>query len=117
LAATRALRHSPVDVTLIERTNHHLFAPLLYQVATGLLSPGEIAPALRKVLRRQHNTSVLLGEVTEVDLDARQVEVVQKDGIVSREGYDYLLLAAGAHDSYFGHDEWAEHAFPMKPSP
>jgi NADH dehydrogenase len=103
-----------VDVTVIDRTNHHLFAPLLYQVATGLLSPGEIAPALRKVLRRQHNTSVLLGEVTEVDLDARQVEVVQADGIVSRERYDYLLLAAGAHDSYFGHDEWAEHAYPMK---
>jgi NADH dehydrogenase FAD-containing subunit len=68
-----------VDVTVIDRTNHHLFAPLLYQVATGLLSPGEIAPALRKVLRRQHNTSVLLGEVTEVDLDARQVEVVLEE--------------------------------------
>jgi NADH dehydrogenase len=114
LAATRGLRRSPVDVTVIDRTNHHLFAPLLYQVAAGLLSPGEIAPALRKVLRRQHNASVLLGEATEVDLDAQQVGVHQEDGTTSREGYDYLVLAAGAHDSYFGHDDWAEHAYPMK---
>ncbi len=114
LAATRGLRRAPVEITVIDRTNHHLFAPLLYQVATGLLSPGEIAPALRKVLRRQHNTSVVLGEATEVDLDARQVEVLQEDGTATQLGYDYLVLAAGAHDSYFGHDEWAEHAYPMK---
>lgn len=114
LAAARGLRHSPVDVTVIDRTNHHLFAPLLYQVATGLLSPGEVAPALRKILRRQHNASVLLGEATKIDLDARQAEVRQENGTVRREGYDYLVLAAGAHDSYFGHDEWAEHAYPMK---
>jgi NADH:ubiquinone reductase (H+-translocating) len=106
LAATRGLRRTPIEVVVMDRTNHHLFAPLLYQVATGLLSPGEIAPALRKVLRRQHNTRVLLGEATDVDLHTRQVVVRQENGTASRVGYDYLVLAAGAHDSYFGHDEW-----------
>nr|MDQ2873705.1 NAD(P)/FAD-dependent oxidoreductase [Actinomycetota bacterium] len=114
LAAARGLRHAPVEVTVIDRTNHHLFQPMLYQVATGLLSPGEIAPALRKVLRRQHTAVVLLAEATDVDLATRQVEVFEAGGSTRRIGYDYLVVAAGSHPSYFGHDDWAEHLYPMK---
>lgn len=114
LAAARGLRKAPVQVTVIDRTNHHLFQPLAYQVATGLLSPGEIAPALRKVLRRQHNTAVLLAEATDIDLDTRHVEALEVDGATRRIGYDYLVVAAGSQASYFGHDEWAEHLYPMK---
>lgn len=114
LAAIRQLRHAPLDVTVIDRANHHLFQPLVYQVATGLLSPGEIAPALRKVLRRQRNATVLLAEATDIDLTNRHIEVLETGGITRRIGYDYLVVAAGSQDSYFGHDEWAEHLYPMK---
>ncbi|MGI8768622.1 MAG: NAD(P)/FAD-dependent oxidoreductase [Propionibacteriaceae bacterium] len=114
LATIRHLRHAPVDVTVIDRTNYHLFQPLVYQVATGLLSPGEIAPALREVLRRQDNTTVLLAETSDIDLDGRQIEVHEANGSIRRLPYDHLVVAAGSHDSYFGHDEWAQHLYPMK---
>jgi NADH dehydrogenase len=109
LYAAQALRKSPVDVTLIDRRNFHLFQPLLYQVATGALSPANIAAPLRAVLRRQRNTRVLLGEVTGFDLDRR--EVVLQDG---RVGYDSLIVAAGSWHHYFGHPEWADYAPGLK---
>src|SRR3954447_6498777 len=113
LFAARALRRAPVDVTVIDRTNHHLFEPLLYQVATGLLSEGAIAPAIRDGLRRHKNTRVLLGEVTDIDLAARELHLDTR-GRHSVVPYDSLIVAAGATQSYFGHDEFAVHAPGMK---
>ncbi|QCB94157.1 NAD(P)/FAD-dependent oxidoreductase [Cellulomonas shaoxiangyii] len=114
LFTTRALASVPgVRVTVISGTNHHLFQPLLYQVATGVLSSGEVAPATRDVLRRQRNARVLLGVVEDVDLDAREVVHSSPAG-VTRTRYDSLVVAAGAGQSYFGHDEFAEHAPGMK---
>ncbi len=113
LFTAKALRRAPVDVTLISRTTYHLFQPLLYQVATGILSEGEIAPATREVLRRQRNARVLLGEVTDIDLTARTVTSVAPSG-TTVTAYDHLVVAAGATQSYFGHDEFAEHAPGMK---
>ncbi len=113
LFAARALRRAPVDVTVIDRTNHHLFQPLLYQVATGVLSEGDIAPPTRDILRHQKNTRVLLGEVVHIDLSASQV-VLDTVGERSRLPYDSLIVAAGAAQSYFGHDEFATHAPGMK---
>jgi NADH dehydrogenase len=113
LFATRALRSAPVDVTVIDRTNHHLFQPLLYQVATGVLSEGDIAPPTRDVLRAQKNTRVLLGEVTDIDLAAGRV-VLQTLGQRSHVPFDSLIVAAGAAQSYFGHDEFARFAPGMK---
>ena len=99
-----------VDVTLIDRRNHHLFQPMLYQVATGALSPGEIAQPLRSIFRRQRNTRVLLGEA--VDIDAERREVRLSDGAPVR--YDTLIVATGAHHAYFGHDDWAAFAPGLK---
>jgi NADH:ubiquinone reductase (H+-translocating) len=113
LFAARALRESPVAVTVIDRTNHHLFQPLLYQVATGILSEGDIAPPIRDVLRKQRNTSVLIGEVTDIDLAQRTVSL-DTLGAVSVVGYDSLIVAAGASQSYFGHDEFNRFAPGMK---
>ena len=113
LFAARALRRAPVDVTVIDRTNHHLFQPLLYQVATGVLSEGDIAPPTRDVLRRQRNVEVLLAEVVHIDLVARRV-VVETLGRRSHIPYDSLIIAAGAAQSYFGHDEFAVFAPGMK---
>ena len=110
LRAAQALKSAPVDVTLIDRRNYHLFQPLLYQVATGSLSPGEIAAPLRSVFSRQKNTRVLLGEV--VDLDAVSKRVVLADG-ASIE-YDSLIVAAGSQTFYYGHDAWREWAPGMK---
>jgi NADH dehydrogenase len=101
LYAAKALRHAPVQVTLLDRRNFHLFQPLLYQVATGGLSPGEIASPLRHVLRRSKNTEVLLAEVMDLDPAARRV--ILRDGAT---GYDTLIVAAGASHSYFGNDQW-----------
>jgi NADH:ubiquinone reductase (H+-translocating) len=101
LTAAQTLRRTPVDVTLVDRRNHHLFQPLLYQVATAGLSPADIAYPIRAILRRQRNASVLLAEAVSIDVAAR--EVVLKDG---RLGYDHLILATGARHSYFGHEEW-----------
>ncbi len=113
LFGTKAMRKAPVDVTMIAKTTHHLFQPLLYQVATGILSEGEIAPPTREVLSGQPNAQVLLGEVTDVDLGARTVtsHVLGRE-TVSR--YDSLIVAAGAAQSYFGNDHFAEYAPGMK---
>jgi NADH:quinone reductase (non-electrogenic) len=113
LSAARALRRARVGVTVIDRTNHHLFQPLLYQVATGVLSEGDIAPPTREILRRQQNTRVLLGEVVGIDLGAREV-ILDTVGRRSHIPYDSLIVAAGAAQSYFGHDEFAVHAPGMK---
>ena len=114
LFAARALGFSPVDVTLIDREPHHLFQPMLYQVATGIVSEGEIAPPLRQILRYQRNAAVLLAEVTGFDLPERIVEGRRPDGTPISVPYDSLIVAAGAGNSYFGHDELAEHAPGMK---
>jgi NADH:ubiquinone reductase (H+-translocating) len=113
LFAARALRRAPVDVTIVDRTNHHLFQPLLYQVATGVLSEGDVAPPIRDVLRKQDNARVLLGEVVEIDLADRAV-VLETLGDRTRVPYDSLIVAAGAAQSYFGHDEFTVHAPGMK---
>ena len=109
LTAAKALKSAPVDVTMIARTQHHLFQPLLYQVATGILSEGEIAPATRKVLRNQRNADVLLGDVVEINLAGRYV-VADLLGQRYRTDYDSLIVAAGADQSYFGNDHFAEFA-------
>jgi NADH dehydrogenase len=108
-----AKAHRDIDVTLISRTGHHLFQPLLYQVATGILSSGEIAPATREILRRARNVRVLLGDVLDVDLEARTVTSVVPDRTTVTP-YDSLIVAAGAGQSYFGNDHFAEHAPGMK---
>ena len=113
LFGAKALRRSAVDVTMIAKTTHHLFQPLLYQVATGILSEGEIAPPTREILSRQKNAQVLLGEVTEIDLERRLV-VSQVLGRETVTPYDSLLVAAGATQSYFGNDHFAEFAPGMK---
>ena len=113
LFATKALREAPVEVTVIDRTNHHLFQPLLYQVATGILSEGEIAPATRSVLARQRNARVVLGDVVDIDLDARVV-VSEELGRTTRSPYDSLIVAAGSTTSYFGHNDFAVHAPGLK---
>jgi NADH dehydrogenase len=113
LAAAKALRRAPADVTLIDRTNHHLFQPLLYQMATGVLAEGDIAPPTRDILRRHANTSVLLGEVVDIDLEAHEV-TLETVGRSARVGYDSLIVAAGAGQSYFGHEEFGLHAPGMK---
>ncbi len=110
LYAARSLKHTDIDVTLIDRRNFHLFQPLLYQVATGALSPGEIASPLRYVLNRQRNTRVLLGEVVDIDVNKR--EVVLNDH--SRVPYDTVIFATGSTHSYFGHPEWAAFAPGLK---
>jgi NADH:ubiquinone reductase (H+-translocating) len=113
LFAAQRLRKADVDITLIGKTSHHLFQPLLYQVATGILSEGEIAPATREVLRRQENARVVLGEVTDIDLAARTV-TSSVLGRVTVHPYDELIVAAGAGQSYFGNDRFAEFAPGMK---
>jgi NADH dehydrogenase len=115
LAAVRALRRAPVEVTLVDRRNFHLFQPLAYQVATGALSPAEIAPPLRAVLRRQANARVLLADVAGFSLDRREVHVDRlPDGERRSLAYDTLVVAGGSQYSYFGHDEWREHAPEIK---
>src|SRR3954451_16011437 len=113
LFATKALRKAPVDITLINATTSHLFQPLLYQVATGILSEGEIAPPIREILRRQDNVDVRLGTVTDVDVDARTV-TADAPGITYTVEYDSLIVAAGASQSYFGNDGYADYAPGMK---
>ncbi len=100
---------APVDLTLVDRRNHHLFQPLLYQVATGTLSPANIAAPIRTIVRKQKNTRVLLAEVKSIDVRTRQV--VLDEGVLP---YDWLILAAGSSHSYFGHDEWADDAPGLK---
>jgi NADH:ubiquinone reductase (H+-translocating) len=113
LFAAKALRRGEIDVTVVDRTNHHLFQPLLYQVATGILSEGDIAPPIRDILGHQRNARVVLGEVVDVDLDARRI-TVNAVGERSEIGYDSLIVAAGARQAYFGHPEFAHDAPAMK---
>jgi NADH dehydrogenase len=113
LFAAKRLRRAPVDVTIVARTTHHLFQPLLYQVATGILSEGEIAPATREVLGHQKNARVLLGDVTGIDLAARTITSLAPTGETVTP-YDSLIVAAGAGQSYFGNDRFAEFAPGMK---
>ena len=110
LFAAKALKRAPVQVTLVDRYNHHVFQPLLYQVATAALSPGDIAAPIRWILRRQRNVRVLLGEVLSVDSAARRVALDRGETLA----YDYLIIAAGASSSYFGHDDWAPFAPSLK---
>jgi len=110
LNAAKALRRAPVRVTIIDRHNHHLFQPLLYQVATATLSPGDIASPIRWILRHARNTRVLLGDVRAIDLTARRVTLVD-EAVVD---YDYLILATGTSHTYFGRDEWAAYAPGLK---
>jgi NADH dehydrogenase FAD-containing subunit len=114
LAATKALRKAPVRVILIDRTNHHLFQPLLYQVATSVLSPSQISSPIREILRNQKNTTVLMGEVTGVDKEQHCVFVNSPDREHVPVHYDYLILATGARHSYFGHDEFEKFAPGLK---
>ncbi len=113
LFAAKALRPANVRVTLIDRTNHHLFQPLLYQVATGILSEGQIAPAIRDVLRNHHSLRVVLGDVQHIDPVAKQVRAIELDHEVTFN-YDSLIVATGAVTSYFGHDDYRRHASGMK---
>ena len=105
LFAVRALKRAPVRITLIDRTNHHLFQPLLYQVATGILSEGQIAPPIRDVLRNYRNLRVILGEVEDIDVEGRQVHADEFGKRIAID-YDSLIVAGGAASSYFGHDEF-----------
>src|ERR1700749_837265 len=113
LTAAKAVKRADVDVTLISKTTNHLFQPLLYQVATGILSQGEIAPSTREVLHKQKNASVLLGEVTDIDIEGRKVvaQILNRETVLE---YDSLIVAAGAGQSYFGNDHFAEFAPGMK---
>ena len=110
LSVTKALAHADVDVTIVDRTNHHLFQPLLYQVATGILSEGVIAPPLRGVIKNQANARTVLAEVTRFDLDTKTVHGVSPDGRPLQRRYDTLVVAGGATHAYFGHDDWAAFA-------
>src|ERR1700756_604586 len=114
LAAAKALRKTPAKVILIDRTNHHLFQPLLYQVATSVLTLGQIATPIRSIFRKQKNTTVILGEVTGVDKGQKCVMVSDADRQNVPIAYDYLILATGASHSYFGHNEFAEYAPGLK---
>ncbi|MDE3201230.1 MAG: NAD(P)/FAD-dependent oxidoreductase [Acidobacteriota bacterium] len=110
LHAAKALKDLPVDVTVIDRRNHHTFQPLLYQVALAVLSPADIAQPIRTIFRGQSNTQVLMDEVTAIDSEKRELSLKSGAAI----GYDYLVLATGATHSYFGHDEWAAQAPGLK---
>jgi len=115
LTAARRFRRMPVDVTVIDWNNHHTFQPLLYQVATATLNPSDITAPIRYLLRDQKNTTVLLAEVTNVDLEKRTVRIAEPIEEQQREiAYDYLIIAAGARHSYFGHDEWESDAPGLK---
>jgi NADH dehydrogenase len=109
LEAAKILARAPVQVTVIDRRNHHLFTPLLYQVATAGLNPADIASPIRAVLHGRDNVEVLLGDVTKIDVDRKRV--ILSDGEIA---YDFILLAAGATHSYFGHADWASLAPGLK---
>jgi NADH dehydrogenase len=116
LQAALGLRRADVDVTLVDRRNFHLFQPLTYQVATGALSPGEIAYPLRAIFTRDRNVRVVLAEVADFDLDARELKLRPVDGVPAPEAlpYDTLIVAGGSRYSYFGHDDWSAHAAEVK---
>ena len=112
LTAARAFRHAPVRVTLVDRSNHHLFQPLLYQVATAGLSSSQIASPIRFILRRQKNVQVLLAEVTDIDLKTRTIKMREHESVAM--SYDYVILATGVQTNYFGNDPWAPYALGVK---
>ena len=114
LAAAKALGKAPVELILIDRTNHSVFAPLLYQVATSVLAPSQMSSPIREVLRRHRNTKVIMGEVTGVDKAQRCVFVKDADREHVPVRYDYLILATGARHSYFGHNEFEKFAPGLK---
>ncbi|HEX6715251.1 MAG TPA: NAD(P)/FAD-dependent oxidoreductase [Thermoleophilaceae bacterium] len=116
LQAARALRREPVEITLVDQRNFHLFQPLTYQIATGALSPGEVAYPLRAVFKRDRNVRVLLAEVAGFDLERREVVLRSAGGLPAPEpvSYDTLIVAGGSHYSYFGHDEWSAYAAEVK---
>jgi len=114
LTAARTLRRAPVDVTLIDRNNHHTFQPLLYQVATATLNPSDITAPIRHVLRSQRNATVLLAEVERIDVRQRTLTIDEGDGRTRDITYDYLVVAAGARHAYFGHDAWEADAPGLK---
>ena len=114
LAAARALRHADAEIVLIDRRNHHIFQPLLYQVATAVLSPAEIAAPIRQLEAKQRNVTVLLAEVTGIDLASRTVDASSPGVGVRKIAFDYLVVATGMRPSYFGHDEFARHAPGLK---
>jgi NADH dehydrogenase len=116
LEAVLGLRRAPVEVTLVDRRNFHLFQPLTYQVATGALSPGQIAYPLRTIFKRDRNIRVLMAEVVDFDLDARSLRLRPVDGIPGPDSipYDSLIVAGGSQYSYFGHDEWSDFAHEVK---
>src|SRR5258708_3970330 len=114
LATAKALKNAPARVTLIDRTNHHLFQPLLYQVATSELTPGQIGSPIRNILRKQRNATVIMGEVTGVDKDRKRVLASSADRTEVPIPYDFLVLATGVTHSYFGHDEFARYAPGLK---
>src|ERR1700751_3165326 len=114
IAAAHALRHADVEVLLIDRRNHHIFQPLLYQVATAVLSPAEIAAPIRQLEAKQRNVAVLLAEVTGIDLASRTIEAASPGAGVRKVAFDYLVVATGMRPSYFGHDEFARYAPGLK---
>jgi NADH dehydrogenase len=111
LSAARALAKAPVRITLLDRTNHHLFQPLLYQVATAVLNPSDISVPIRWLLRRQQNATVVMADVDRIDLERRAVSL---DGGTVHLSFDYLVIATGARHAYFGHPEWEQHAPGLK---
>src|SRR5437879_10936052 len=114
IAAARALKRANVDITLVDRRNHHIFQPLLYQVATAVLSPSEIAAPIRQLEVRQRNLTVLLAEVTGVSLADRTVDASCPGAGVRKVAFDFLVVATGMRPSYFGHDEFAPYAPGLK---
>jgi NADH:quinone reductase (non-electrogenic) len=114
LAAAHALRHANAEIVLIDRRNHHIFQPLLYQVATAVLSPADIAAPIRQLEAKQQNVSVLLAEVTGVDVASRTIEASAPGAGVRKIAFDYLVVATGMRPSYFGHDEFARYAPGLK---
>ena len=116
LQAVLHLRRAPVEVTLVDRRNFHLFQPLTYQVATGGLSAGQIAYPLRAIFKRDRNIRVLMAEASGFDLDGRELQLRPFDGVPAPDSirYDSLIVAAGSHYSYFGHDEWIDFAHEVK---
>ena len=114
IAAAKALRHCDAEVIVIDRRNHHIFQPLLYQVATAILAPSEVAAPIRQLEAKQKNVFVLLAEVVGVDLGSRSVDANCSGIGIKKIGFDYLVVAAGMQSSYFGHDEVAEHAPCLK---
>jgi len=114
IAAAHALRHADVEIVVIDRRNHHIFQPLLYQVATAILSPAEIAAPIRQLEAKQRNVTVLLAEVTGVDVASRTIEAASPGAGVRKIAFDYLVVATGMRPSYFGHDEFARYAPGLK---